>query len=131
MAEVVRMLQKTQPEKAKAFMAGTGAGVILSHVNCTYIRPVFYPDTLLTGLKVSLVGTDRFVLSHTIYSTAQKHIVAVGVSEFVSFDYVEMKRIPLPEHILEAMECLEADRGNPPLKKSDNIGDFPSKRARL
>ena len=129
--ELTKILQKTQPETAASFIAGTGAGVILSHVNCTYIRPVLYPDTLLTSTAVTLVGKDRFALSHTMYSTAQSAVVAVGAVELVTYDYVEQRKCAIPHWLLEAMESLETEKGNAPLKKSDDMGDFPSKRARL
>jgi acyl-CoA thioesterase FadM len=131
MEEIVRVLRQTHPDKVTPFMSGTGIGVILSHLNCTYIRPVLYPDSLLTSLKVTLVGKDRLAISHTMYSTAQSAVVAVGAGEFVSYDYAGSSRCPIPDWLLEAMEALEAERGNAPLEKSDDMGDFPSKRARL
>ena len=88
-------------------MQGTGIGPILASINCRYLFPVTYPDTVRVGTRVTEVGADRFTVHFRIISTRHQRIAAQGDSVIVSYDYRSGAKAPLPEAMRAAILALE------------------------
>lgn len=82
-------------------------GPILAKTNCTFIHPIFFPDNLLIGAKVSSLQEDRFVMDYGIYSLTQNHLVAKGQGTIVSYDYQNKKKASIPQTWIEAIRKIE------------------------
>lgn len=88
-------------------MASDGIGPILAWTDCKYIRPVTYPDTLLTGMRVNLIKGSEMHVGMMVVSLEQKEVVAVGNSKGVFYDYRNLVRVNFPKSMIEKMEQLE------------------------
>ena len=88
-------------------MQGTGIGPILASINCRYLFPVTYPDTVRVGTRVTEVGADRFTVHFRIVSTRHGRVAAQGDSVIVSYDYGAGAKTPLPAAMRAAILALE------------------------
>jgi acyl-CoA thioester hydrolase len=88
-------------------MEGTGIGPILASINCRYLFPVTYPDTVRVGTRVTEIGADRFTVHFRIVSTRHQRVAAQGDSVIVSYDYRTGSKVPLPEAMRAAILALE------------------------
>jgi len=88
-------------------MEGTGIGPILASINCRYLFPVTYPDTVRVGTRVTEIGADRFTVHFRIVSTRHGRVAAQGDSVIVSYDYRTGSKVPLPEAMRAAILALE------------------------
>jgi acyl-CoA thioester hydrolase len=91
-----------------AFINGKGVGPILGSINCKFIRPVTYPDTLSVFISVpaeDLTPTSHFFnINSKIVSENMKVVVAASESKIVLVDYTKSppKRAPWPAPLLKA-----------------------------
>lgn len=94
------------------FMNTSGIGPILHSVNCRFRIPVTYPDTLYVGVRVTQMGSDRFVMDQCLVSEQHQKIAAQGDAITVTYDYNTASKAPLPPLIRARIEALEAGVGN-------------------
>ena len=81
-----------------------GVGPILAAVNCNFKFQVKYPDTILSGARVTKIGNSSLAIQHAIYSSAQSQIVANGDSTVVIFDYQNQKSSKIEGDIRSRIE---------------------------
>lgn len=81
----------------------TNIGIILASIQAKFITPLFYPDAIKVGAKISVVNNDNFIMDYAIYSTAQNKIAAIGNSTVVTYDYKKKCKADIPQEFLEAM----------------------------
>ena len=94
------------------FMQATGIGPILHSVNCRFRIPVTYPDTVHVGVRVTQIGSDRFVMDQCLVSAQHEKIAAQGDAITVTYDYTKGAKAPLPAAVRARIETLEASVGN-------------------
>ena len=87
--------------------AGNDAGFILGWQDCKYIFPVTYPDTIRIGVRVTDIGEDRFSMECAMFSEKHERLVALAKQVVVTYDYVNLKKVPVSEKIKHAIEKLE------------------------
>ena len=93
------------------FMTSSGIGPILHSVNCRFRIPVTYPDTVHVGVRVTRMGSDRFVMDQCLVSAQHQQIAAQGDAITVTYDYANATKAPLPALIRERISGLEAAQG--------------------
>jgi acyl-CoA thioester hydrolase len=84
-------------------------GVILGAVECKYLLPLSYPDTVVVGTRVTAVEADRFIMESAIMSEKYQKLAAVCKSRIVAFDYRDRKKATWPEQVLEGIREIEGD----------------------
>ena len=89
-------------------MERTGVGPILSETCCRYRKPLTYPDTVSSGVRVSEIGQDRFVMQHRIVSHKLKTVVAEGEATLMAYDYREKRKAAIPDEMRRRIEELES-----------------------
>lgn len=94
------------------FMQTTGIGPILHSVNCRFRIPVTYPDTVHVGVRVTKIGSDRFVMDQCLISAQHQQIAAQGDAITVTYDYEQAIKATLPPPLRERIMQLEASVGN-------------------
>ena len=94
------------------FMQATGIGPILHSVNCRFRIPVTYPDTVHVGVRVTQIGSDRFVMDQCLVSAHHQQIAAQGDATTVTYDYTKGAKAPLPAAVRTRIEMLESSVGN-------------------
>ncbi len=90
------------------FMGGSGIGPILASVQCRFMSPVVFPDTLIVGTRMRDMGVDRFTMQHRLVSKAQGRVVAEGEGLVVAYDYTLAAKAPIPDDVRAQMLALEA-----------------------
>jgi acyl-CoA thioester hydrolase len=90
---------------------GPGIGPILASTQCQFRRPLAYPDTVLVGARVSLLGEDRFTHEYRLVSQALKEIAAEGTGIVVAYDYNSRSKCAIPAAVRTRIEALEGAAG--------------------
>jgi acyl-CoA thioester hydrolase len=88
-----------------------GIGPILASTQCRFRRPLAYPDTVLVGARVSLLGDDRFTHEYRLVSRAWKEIAAEGTGIVVAYDYTSRAKCAIPAAVRARIEALEGAAG--------------------
>ena len=78
-------------------------GAILHSTACRFRQPLYYPDTVQVGARVSKVHGDRFEMEYLVFSTSQDAVAAEGTATVVSFDYNERAKTSLPEMVVTGL----------------------------
>jgi acyl-CoA thioester hydrolase len=90
-------------------MNRTGIGPILASTSCRFKIPLKYPDKVLSGVRVTNIGEDRFIMNYIVISTKHKKIAAEGDGVIVTFNYRENRKSLIPEElrrlILDIEKC--------------------------
>lgn len=81
-------------------------GPILGWQDCKYIFPMTYPDQALITAQVVELKTDRFEMVSKIYSVKYARIAAISYQSIIPYDYVNFKKIELPEHWKDKLKGL-------------------------
>ncbi|WP_394390425.1 acyl-CoA thioesterase [Shewanella woodyi] len=82
-------------------------GPVLADNHARYKRPVTYPDTLLVGVTISDVQSDRFMMHYTAFSQTQQTVTTLGSSLVVMFDFKTGKKSKLTGKLLDSLKSHE------------------------
>jgi len=88
-------------------MRASGIGPILASTECTFRKPLTYPDTIWVGARVGRVESDDFLMEYRIVSRKLGKIATHGQGLVVSYDYRNGRRAPIPESVRNAVTALE------------------------
>jgi acyl-CoA thioester hydrolase len=77
--------------------AAPNARVIVARAECDYRAPAFFGDELEVRVNVGEIGRSSFGLDYEIVHAEKRHVVAVGRTVMVSYDYAAGKSTPLPD----------------------------------
>ena len=79
-------------------------GPILAKVECIFRAPVVFPEDLVSAIRATDIGTDRYTLEHQITSVTHDRVVAIGSSRIIEVEYATGKKVALTPEALEALE---------------------------
>jgi len=82
-------------------------GAILRSTECSFRQPLYHPDDVLVGARVTLIETDRFTMAYRVVSQTTNLIIAEGNGVVVSFDYEKRSKAPLPVEVRDEIVKLE------------------------
>lgn len=69
-------------------------------IGCTFLRPIFHPETLRIALYVGEVGRSSFMVTYKVYTSAQPDVPAAeGYSKVVWVSAANGKSVPLPDAV--------------------------------
>jgi len=71
-------------------------GPILANISAKFIKPLFYPDIITVGTRVTSIEPTHFIMEYIIESKS-KGIAALGESKMVAYDYKSSKKTTLPD----------------------------------
>jgi acyl-CoA thioester hydrolase len=91
----------------------TGVGPILHSTQARFRLPLTYPDTIRIGARVKEFGVDRFTLEHRIVSRRLAAVATEGTGTVVSFDYVNNRKVSIPDELRRRIDALEATARRP------------------
>jgi acyl-CoA thioester hydrolase len=67
-------------------------------IGCTFLRPIFYPETLRIDIFLSEPGRSSFMVTYKLYTSSQPDSPAAeGYSKVVWVSSGDGKSVPLPE----------------------------------
>ncbi|MEM7106173.1 MAG: thioesterase family protein [Bacteroidota bacterium] len=87
---------------ATAFKPGNIAP-ILGWQDCKYIFPITYPDKAIVGIRAFELLEDRVILESAVFSEKHNRLAAISKQHIIPYNYSELKKVPLPEHWVEAI----------------------------
>jgi acyl-CoA thioester hydrolase len=71
-------------------------GPILASTSAKFIKPLFYPDTVTVGTRVTSIEPTQFIMEYVVGSKS-KGTSAIGEAKMVVYDYKSSKRTTLPD----------------------------------
>lgn len=80
---------------------------ILASTQCTFMKPVVFPDTLRSETAVSRLGKSSLTMEHRLVSEQQGEIVAQGQAVIVNIDPESGKSRLLSEELRDKIEALQ------------------------
>ena len=104
--ESVRIAYFTRME-FMAYKNQTGIGPILARTGCRFKIPLSYPDQVEVGARVPSIDSDRFTMEYKIISQNHQAVAATGDGLIVCFNYLENKKVPLPEDLIKKINEIE------------------------
>ena len=98
-----------QAAKIMAAMESQGIGPILAHASIDFLRPLTFPDRLMSYASCHQVGNKSFRLAYRLVSTAQAdQVAAAGDSVIVMLDYKSGQTVPIPAEMRQAIGELQS-----------------------
>jgi len=88
-------------------MEKNSIGPILASISAKFIKPLFYPDTITVGTRVTSVEPTQFVMEYIIESKS-KGIAAIGESKIVVYDYKSSERTTLPDAVRNKIKEIDS-----------------------
>lgn len=78
-------------------------GPILVSSGCQFMKPLFYPDTILVEVGVEFIKTTSIGLHHRILN-GKNELSAEAHDVIVLYDFAKNEKVPIPSELREAME---------------------------
>lgn len=80
---------------------------VVASNQCTYLKPVFYPDILKVAVRVDELRNSAMRMHYVLYSEKQQAVVATGEAVVVFVDKINMKKTSIPEQVRAQILNLE------------------------
>ena len=78
-------------------------GVVVGKVDCKYIYPVTYPDTLTGGIRYVEHGEDYVSIEIHLFSQKYNRIVAISNQKLVFYHFGTKLKAKMPEDFLKKL----------------------------
>ncbi|MEL6134158.1 MAG: thioesterase family protein [Bacteroidota bacterium] len=78
-------------------------GPVLAKLNCKYIFPIRYPDTVWIGTRPTERMEDRIVFENLVVSEQHHRVAAKIQAQMVMFHFEENKKAPITDSFWEAL----------------------------
>jgi acyl-CoA thioester hydrolase len=85
----------------------SGTGVVVAMIDCKYIFPVMYPDTVVLASRAMDYGEYHITLETHLFSKKYHRIVAISNQKMVFYDFENTCKMKMPDGFLEKMERME------------------------
>ena len=81
--------------------------LILASTQCKFIYPLAYPDSVSIGVRVDAMADQYFTMKYAVVSHQHQRLAAIGDAKVVMFDYVNNKKVSIPNEIRKTIIDLE------------------------
>ncbi len=88
-------------------MKNDSIGPILATTSAKFIKPLFYPDTVIVGTRITSINGSRFTMDYIIESN-NLGTAAIGESDIVVINYTTQQKTSIPPNILEKIKQIES-----------------------
>jgi len=92
---------------SESVMGETRISSILASTQCKFIYPLAYPDSVSVGVRVDAMAGQYFTMKYAVVSQKHQRLAAIGDAKVVMFDYVNNKKISIPNEIRKTIIDLE------------------------
>ena len=72
---------------------------ILASTQCKFIYPLAYPDSISVGVRVDAMADHYFTMKYAVVSHKHQRLAAIGDAKVVVFDYVNNKKVSIPNKV--------------------------------
>lgn len=83
--------------KLKTNIEDQTIGPIVARLDCTYIYPVHFPDTVSIGYRVSEILEDRIICEGRIFSETNQRLCAISHNTVMAYDFKAGQKVEIPE----------------------------------
>ncbi len=87
-------------------LKATNKGPIFASLNCDFLAPVTYPDTMLVASNIKQTGPKKIVLEQVIYSEQLNQAVFKATSLCIYYDYADLRSCEVTPSISTAINSL-------------------------
>jgi len=87
--------------------SGSEVGPIVGWIDCKYIFPITFPDTVVVGARTIEVREDRFIMECAIFSKNHQRISAISKQSIIPYNYKELTKVALPLKWIDAIKFLD------------------------
>jgi acyl-CoA thioester hydrolase len=81
-------------------------GPILAAIQCDYLAPVTYPDTLTVFSKAQQTSSKKVAFEHALWSEKSQCVVAKGTALVVYYDFKRLKSCEIPTEVSAKFNAL-------------------------
>ena len=82
-------------------------GPSLATTTCDFVQPLYYPDTVVVGVRVSHIGNTSLTTEYRVERAAEPGVlVARGSGVIVTVDYRAGTKVRVPDAVREAIGAL-------------------------
>mgnify|MGYP001580995266 FL=1 len=92
---------------SESVMGETRISSILASTQCKFIYPLAYPDSISVGVRVDAMAGQYFTMKYAVVSQKHQRLAAIGDAKVVMFDYVNNKKVSIPNEIRKTIIDLE------------------------
>jgi acyl-CoA thioester hydrolase len=92
---------------SESVMGETRISSILASTQCKFIYPLAYPDSVSVGVRVDAMAGQYFTMKYAVVSQKHQRLAAIGDAKVVMFDYVNNKKVSIPNEIRKTIIDLE------------------------
>ncbi len=82
-------------------------GPILARIDCRYVFPLTYPDTVIVGYRASEILEDRIIGESRVYSEKHQRLSAISYNTIMAYDFKELKKAAIPKEWKEKITLLD------------------------
>jgi acyl-CoA thioester hydrolase len=82
-------------------------GPILASTSAKFIKPLFYPDTVTVGTRITSIEPTQFIMEYIVESKS-KGIAALGEAKMVVYNYKSSERTTLPDIVRNKMREIDS-----------------------
>ena len=82
-------------------------GPILASTSAKFIKPLFYPDTVTVGTRVTSIEPTQFIMEYIVKSKS-KGIAVLGEAKMVVYDYKSSKRTTLSDTVRKKIREIDS-----------------------
>ena len=100
---------------SESVMGETRVSSILASTQCKFIYPLAYPDSISVGVRIDTMADQHFTMKYDVISHKHQRLAAIGDAKVVMFDYVNNKKVSIPNEIRKTITDFEksVDRQKP------------------
>ncbi len=84
---------------SESVMGETRVSSILASTQCKFIYPLAYPDSISVGVRVDSMADQYLTMKYAVVSQKHQRLAAIGDAKVVVFDYVNNKKVSIPDEI--------------------------------
>jgi acyl-CoA thioester hydrolase len=92
---------------SESVMGETRVSSILASTQCKFIYPLAYPDSITVGVRVDTMADQYFTMKYAVVSHKHQRLAAIGDAKVVVFDYVNNKKVSIPNEIRKTIIAFE------------------------
>jgi acyl-CoA thioester hydrolase len=81
-------------------------GPVIASINTQFIKPLFYPGSIIVYSKIGTIKNTSFEIIHLIYNN-QNEITTEARDIMVFYDFTKNTKIKLTDSLKEKIMCIE------------------------
>ena len=83
-----------------------GIQAVIKSINCQFISPIHFPETILVGARIEQIKDDGFIMEHFI-STEEKGLIAYCEIELALINITSGKAIDMSNAVIKLINDFE------------------------